>query len=86
MNEIKYSLTPSATSGKAYIRCATSSEDELGFIKNTVGFLEVNPEKAPALLEKLQNGEIGVKFGARAGSNGLYEVTPVVSTEIEQPA
>ena len=84
MNVI-YSLTPSPTSGKAYIRCASSTEDELGFIKNTVGFLEVNPEKAPALLEKLQNGEIGVKFSATS-RNGLYEVTPVVSAEIEQPA
>lgn len=75
-----YSKVPGKTNGKTYIQASTTEEDELGFRTRKTGFIEVNAEKADAIMEKLESGELGLNFGPQS-SNGLYELQ-VVRTEV----
>lgn len=70
-----FKIHPGTTNGKMYVRVSQSVEDEeTGIITNKAGFIEVNPEKAQSLLEKLESEAITTEFGAYNPQNGLYAV------------
>ena len=81
MSKVSYSIANGKTNDKVYIRCSTSTFDELGLGSTQTGFIEVQPDKADALLEMFENGELGVEFGVQ-NNLGLYEIKPIKASSL----
>lgn len=86
MDEIQYSIKPGKTTDRVFIQCRKDGapvENELGVIQRNVqlGFIEVNPSKAAELLEKLEQNELSVIFGAKDSRTGLHTIS-VHSVEV----
>ena len=75
--ENKYSIANGKTNDKTYIRVSRSSFDELGLGSTQSGFIEVQPDKAEALLSMFETGELGADFGVQSILNGLYEIKAI---------
>ena len=91
MNKLSFKIVPSANN--TYIQAEGQHVDEDGVISTKRGFIQVLPEKAPALLAKLESGERLATFGQYNRNQGLYEVkvtavgvaetAPATANEIE---
>lgn len=82
MSGVTYSIANGKTNEKVYIRCSRSSFDELGLGSTQTGFIEVQPDKADALLTMFETGELGVDFGVQ-NNLGLYEIKPIKAAQLE---
>ncbi len=74
---LDYSLKPAPTSGKTYIQCSETIWNEDGEAVSTkIGFFEVKPEHATALLAKYKSGAKARVFGER-NNQGTYDMVLV---------
>ena len=78
---VRYSIIPAKGEGNTFIRATETSFDELGIGSTNTGFLTVQAEKAEALLEKFEAGELGVNFGEK-NAQGLYDLEVVRAEEL----
>lgn len=76
MEKTIYSIHQNNDKTTTYIRASVKTPDDLGFIAVKTGFVEVQAEKAPALLKALNENELAFEFGAQ-NAQGNYELTPV---------
>ena len=62
------------SANNTYIQAEKTGVDEWGVISTKRGFINVQPDKAPALLERLNKGESTAVLGQYNRQQGLYEV------------
>ncbi len=80
MEDVKFTIIDSG-SGKKYIQCVAAHENDLGIVSTKRGFIEMsNQAKAVALLEKLKDGSVEVRFG-RPNRDGLCAMSVAVAGE-----
>lgn len=83
-----FEIKPAASTDQVFILCRMETPDEDGVVAAKAGFLQVVPEKAESMLNKLRSGERNVLFGGRIGDSTLYEikVLPKTAANVAAPA
>lgn len=89
MNELKYSIRPGKTTDRVFLQVMSQGApvaNDLGVITRDtkIGFVEVLPEKAEELLQKLEENEATAIFGAKDQRTGLYAIS--IHAVVEQEA
>lgn len=71
-----FQKSPINAAGQQFIRVREQSWNDDGFVAGQrVGFLEVKPEKADAVMKGLSEGVYSVTLGTRNRQTGLHEVS-----------
>lgn len=81
MSKLTVSFIPAKTEdSEAFLRVSQTDYNKLGLGKTKTGFVPVQPDKAEAIIDMFNNGELGVKFADQLPS-GLYELEIVEAEE-----
>jgi hypothetical protein len=83
MEKPTFSKTSINPKGQQFIQVDSRKWNDMGFVEGRMtGFLEVKPEHADTVLDKLNDGTLITSFGDKNTATGLYEVQIVEKASV----